>query len=152
MPRPSAAANDSLATKVANIRIATPPAGVFSHAAAHSPRLWRSTSKRCIGVVVCFETRPRALLSMRKSLMALTEIPHPEEAAQRLSRRTHNADPVNRQLPSHASGAVSAWNRLSRAEIFLIGGVVLDQDAAIHGQCHPGDHARRVAGQEQDRI
>src|SRR5712692_9472670 len=135
MPRPSESANNNRARNVASIRSATALAGVFSQAAAaHSPPCRRSTSKRCFGSVVCFETRPRALLSMRKSLMALTEIPHPEEAAQRLSRRTHNADPVNRQLPSHASGAVSAWNRLSSAEIFLIGGVVLDQHPAIDGQ------------------
>src|SRR5207247_11001283 len=47
----------------------------------------------------CFETRPRALLSMRELVDGITGIAHPEEAAERLSRRTHGADPANRQFP-----------------------------------------------------
>src|SRR5207245_9483461 len=42
--------------------------------------------------------------------------------------------------------------RLSTPEIFLIRRVVFDQHAAIDGQRHAGDHARRVPRQKQDRI
>jgi hypothetical protein len=37
-----------------------------------------------------------ALLSMRQYFDGIKKIPHPEEAAKQLSRRTHAADPVNR--------------------------------------------------------
>jgi len=40
----------------------------------------------------------RALLSMRDALIALRKF-HPEEAAKQLSRRTHGADPADRQFP-----------------------------------------------------
>src|SRR5207302_438849 len=48
----------------------------------------------CVQRRACFETRLWALLSMRKSLIALRKVPHPEEAAKRPSRRTHGALPV----------------------------------------------------------
>ena len=39
--------------------------------------------------------------------MALTEFPHSEESAQRLSRRTHGADPADRQfLPSRGDHSI----------------------------------------------
>src|SRR3954468_13251843 len=41
---------------------------------------------------------------------------------------------------------------LSGAEIFLIRRVILDQHAAVHGQGDTGDHARRVTGEENDRV
>src|SRR6516164_3461314 len=44
-----------------------------------------------------------------------------------------------------------AWV-LSAAEIFLIGGVVLDQHAAIDSQRHAGDHARRSTRQKQNGV
>ena len=36
---------------------------------------------------------------MREVVDGVTGIPHPEEAAERLSRRTHGADPASRQFP-----------------------------------------------------
>src|ERR1700730_1306696 len=87
MPSPRAEANSNRARNVAKMRAATPPAGVFSHAAA--ARI----------------ARPRA-----------------------------------------RSGI------LSRAEIFLIRRVILDQHAAVHGQGDTGVHARRVTGEEKDRV
>src|ERR1700687_6206272 len=53
------------------------------------------------------------------------------------------------------SGAIApdgSRDRLSTAEIFLIRCVVLDQHAAVDGQRHTGDHARRVTREKQDRI
>src|SRR5438105_3413874 len=43
---------------------------------------------------------------MRKSLMAFNGIPHSEEAAQRLSRRTHSADPASRQLADWGANVI----------------------------------------------
>src|SRR5271165_586867 len=42
-----------------------------------------------------FETRPNALLRMRYVFEDIREIPHPEEAAEQLSRRTHRAVGMN---------------------------------------------------------
>src|ERR1700738_4863844 len=66
----------------------------------------------------CFETRPQfkpgagswALLSMRKILMALGKAPHPEEPAQRASRRMHWADPADCAGRTVALVARSLWN------------------------------------------
>src|ERR1700738_1094426 len=44
--------------------------------------------RRCV-----LREAPRALLSMREAFDGINGIPHSEEAAQRLSRRTHSADP-----------------------------------------------------------
>src|SRR5207245_5916426 len=45
----------------------------------------------------------RALLSMREVFDVINGIPHSEEAAQRLSRRTHSADPADPN-PSPSQG------------------------------------------------
>ena len=71
------------------------------------PRLLRSFAGRakpgesgCQEIsCACFETRLVALLSMKEVVDGITGIPHPEEAAERLSRRTRNADPASRQFP-----------------------------------------------------
>src|SRR6201993_413224 len=57
-------------------------------------------------------------------------------------------------IPSPAGGGGVGWRRstLPAAEIFLIRCVVLDQHAAIDGQCDAGDHARRVTRQKQNGI
>ena len=47
----------------------------------------------CITVVRPSRRAPRALLRMRYLLDHIKEEPHPEEAAKRLSRRTHDAGP-----------------------------------------------------------
>src|SRR6266700_3414940 len=62
------------------------------------PRSWLSGNWLHHGCA-CFETRLVALLSMREVVDGITGIPRPEEAAERLSRRTHGADPANRQFP-----------------------------------------------------
>src|SRR5215472_12206440 len=41
---------------------------------------------------------------------------------------------------------------LAWPEVLVVRSVVLDQQAAIHGQRDPGDHARPVTRQKQDRI
>src|SRR6266404_3472248 len=63
-----------------------------------SPRRRRLSGNWLHRGCACFETRPRALLSMREVVDGITGIPHPEEAAERLSRRTHGVDPANRQF------------------------------------------------------
>jgi hypothetical protein len=54
---------------------------------------------------------------MRDAFDSIKKIPHPEEAAKQLSRRTHGADPADRQFPdsldisitrSAANGAITA--------------------------------------------
>jgi len=41
---------------------------------------------------------------MREVVDGMTGIPHPEEAAERLSRRMHGADPSTRQFPDSLEG------------------------------------------------
>src|SRR5205809_5593888 len=49
----------------------------------------------------CFETRPLGASQHEEVFDRINGIPHAEEAAERLSRRTHGADPADRQfLPS----------------------------------------------------
>src|SRR5215472_4867477 len=55
-------------------------------------------------------------------------------------------------VPSQAAALDRAANRLSAAEIFLIGGIILDQHAAIDVERHAGDHARRATGQKQNGV
>src|SRR6266404_2429006 len=50
---------------------------------------------------------PSALLSMTDIVHGINEVRHPEEAAKRPSRRTHNADPTNLRL-SQSSRDVGA--------------------------------------------
>jgi hypothetical protein len=50
---------------------------------------------------------PSALLSMTDVVHGINEVRHPEEAAKRPSRRTHNADPINSRL-SQSSRDVGA--------------------------------------------
>jgi hypothetical protein len=50
---------------------------------------------------------PSALLSMTDVVHGINEVRHPEEAAKRPSRRTHNADPINPRL-SQSSRDVGA--------------------------------------------
>src|ERR1700752_4973835 len=53
---------------------------------------------------------------------------------------------------SQANAPDPAASRLSTTEIFLIRNVVLDQHAAVDGQRHAGDHACRIAGEEQNGV
>jgi hypothetical protein len=45
--------------------------------------------------------------------MALRKTPHPEEAAKQLSRRTHGADPADRQFPDSLEkpGSIAPWHQ-----------------------------------------
>src|SRR5713101_9528452 len=52
----------------------------------------------CIAVVRASRRALWALLSMREGFDDIKKIPHPEEAAKRLSRRTHRADPAQFQF------------------------------------------------------
>jgi hypothetical protein len=55
-------------------------------------------AQSCIGVVGASRRALQALLRMRSVVYGINGIPHPEEAAERPSRRTHNADPADRQF------------------------------------------------------
>src|SRR5271165_5691427 len=52
--------------------------------------------KACIKVARASRRARRALVSMRYVIDRINPIPHSEEAAQRLSRRTHRVDPAGR--------------------------------------------------------
>jgi hypothetical protein len=52
-----------------------------------------------------------ALLRMRDAIDGIKKIPHPEEAAERLSRRTHRAD------PAHARS--QGWRKTRQQESFV---------------------------------
>src|SRR5215470_8677278 len=53
---------------------------------------------------------------------------------------------------SQATAPVCPANGLSRTEIFLIRRIVLDQNAAIDGQRHAGDHARPITRKKQNGV
>jgi hypothetical protein len=80
----------------------------FSH---HSREIWAVRKLAASRPCVLRDEPCGALLSMRKVFNGIEKIPHPEEAAPgsarcaargqapQLSRRTHGADPANRQFP-----------------------------------------------------
>ena len=53
----------------------------------------------CIAAVRASRRTLRVLLSMREAFDGIKKIPHPEEAAKQLSRRTHGRDAANREFP-----------------------------------------------------
>ena len=61
-----------------------------------------------------FETRPSGAPQDEETFDGIKKIPHPEEAAKQLSRRTHRADPAYRQFPDGlVSGAQGKRESLS---------------------------------------
>jgi hypothetical protein len=69
----------------------------------------------CIAAVRASRRALRVLLSMREASDGIKKIPHPEEAAKQLSRRTHGADPADREFPFtlESGGPGSATPHLS---------------------------------------
>ena len=63
---------------------------------------------------------PSALLSMTDIVHGINEVRHPEEAAKRPSRRTHNVDPINPRLSqsSRDAGAGLVLWCLKRADLY----------------------------------